>query len=114
LIALPITFKNLNNSSPGSRSRKQFKNLQAMIEKFSLADYQAEYADIHYNIGRVYLAKNDIDSALRKFKTALILQPHLVDARTSLARIYMKKHLYADASREYKLALKDIDALRRP
>jgi tetratricopeptide (TPR) repeat protein len=93
---------------------KKFKNLAALLDKYNIAAYQPAYASVHYHIGRVYLAKNDLETAQRKFKTVLVLQPHFVEARVALARIYMEKRLFPDASREYKLALKDIEVFRVP
>ena len=93
---------------------KKFKNMTALLDRYGIAAYQPEYASVHYHIGRVYLAKNDLDTAQKKFKTVLVLQPHFVEARIALARIYMEKRLFPDASREYKLALKDIEAFRGP
>ena len=78
-----------------------------------MPDSQPAYANLHYNIGQVYLEKNDIDTAMKKFKTSLVLQPHSVEARTALANIYMKKKMYKNASNEFKLALRDIEAYRR-
>ena len=98
-----------SNSSSG-----KFKSLGSFLDNYAIAAYQPEYANMHFNIGQVYLAKNDTDAAMKKFRAALVLRPRFVEARTALADIYMKKHQFRDASREYRLALKDIDALRRP
>lgn len=95
-------------------SVEKLKGFGSMMERYGLAAYQPKYADIHFNLGQIYLAKNDTDAAIRKFKTVLVLKPHSVDARTELAGIYMKKRMFSAASREYKFALKDIDALSRP
>jgi len=95
-------------------SAGKFKSLNSLIDKYSLEAYQPVYADLHYFIGQAYLAKDDPETAMRKFRTSLVLQPHSVDARTALAGIYLKKRQFRDASREYRLVLKDIDAIRRP
>lgn len=96
-----VTYK-LNSSYS-----KKLKGYAGLIDKYDLVAYQPIHADLHYAIGQYYRDKNDIDSALKKFKTVIVLQPHSVEAHTELGNIYMKKKLYADASREYKLALKE-------
>lgn len=93
---------------------KKFRGLGMMLDRYGIAAYQPWYADIHLNIGQVYLAQNDIDAATRKFRTVLVLQPHSIEARTALAAIYMKQRMFSAAAREYKQALKDIEALNRP
>jgi hypothetical protein len=102
-----------NKIMSGNATDKKSKNLADLLDKYDLAAYQPEFAIIHYNIGRALLAKNNQEEAIRKFKTVLVLQPHFVEARIALARIYVKKGLFHDASREYRLALKDIEVFRR-
>jgi len=108
--ALPVLKKEIPDKSIETDKKSRAKS----INMNNFAAYKPAYADIHRYIGMVYIAKNDYDTAIRKLKTSLVLQPHSVDARTALAGIYMKKRLYKDASREYRLALKDIDALKMP
>lgn len=115
--ALPTRKEDLSlvsAATPDHSTAKKFKNLASLFERYDLASYQPEYADIHYYMGRIFLAKGDEDAAMRKFKAVLVLQPHSVEARVALARIYLGKKTYRDASREYKLALADIAAIRRP
>lgn len=97
----------------GSEKDKKFSGLGGLMEKYDIAAYQAQYADIHFNIGQVYDEKKDYETAMRKYKTVLALKPHSIEARTALANIYLKKGMFPDASREYRLALKDIDAFKR-
>lgn len=101
-----------NEIVPGSFPGNKYKNLKSFLNQYSLASYQPEYADLHFNIGQIYLAKSDIETAMKKFRTTLVLKPHFIEARTAIASIYMKKKMFREASREFKLALKDIDALR--
>jgi tetratricopeptide (TPR) repeat protein len=90
----------------------KFKNGETMFGELGLAAYQPQYADIHFRIGRIYLAKNETDAAMRKFKTALVLQSHSIEPRKALAAMYLHRGMFKDASREYRLALKDIEAYR--
>src|SRR6185369_15384114 len=114
--ALPAAKENAiakHANASGNTSAKKSRTMADLLDKYNIAAYQPEYAEIHYQIARVYIAKNDLDEALKKFKTVLVLQPHFIEARISVARIYMEKCQFADASREYKLALKDIETFRR-
>jgi tetratricopeptide (TPR) repeat protein len=100
----------LRAQNPGSAAGYQYMN-QFVFNNKSLAAYQVQYANVHFCIGQVYLAKNDTDTAIRKFRAALILQPYFFEARTFLARAYMKKGLFRDASREFKFAQNEISLI---
>jgi tetratricopeptide (TPR) repeat protein len=75
----------------------------------ALLPYQPKYADVHLLLGYIFIEKNDVDAAIRKFRTVLAVRPHSIQARLALADIYMKKKMYREASREFRIALKDID-----
>jgi len=98
----------------GHSAGTSYNRLALMVEQLGVAAYQPVYAEIHLNIAQVYLAKKDIATATRKFKTVLVMQPHSVEAHMALADIYLKQRLFREASREYRLALKEIAAQQRP
>lgn len=79
----------------------------------ALAGYQVWFADLHFDIGLIHMARNDLDAAIRKFRVALRLQPYFYGARVSLARAYMKQGRYGDAAREYAFARKEISLIHR-
>lgn len=108
---LPVS----NNVVPRLRQNMGQKTLvfKGIDEYNEVAAYQPVYADLHYYLGCAYMVKNDQDRAVKKFKTCLILDPHLTEARTVLAGIYMKNKMYKEASKEYKLALMDIEKHRQ-
>lgn len=98
-----------NPDDSGRNGNKHSISLTEFLTQHSLNNYLPEYADVHFQMGQVYLAKNDIDRAIRKFKVALLLQPHYLGGRSLLAESYLKKGLIQDARREFSLALKDIN-----
>jgi tetratricopeptide (TPR) repeat protein len=79
----------------------------------ALAGYQVWLADLHFDMGLIHMARNDLDAAIRKFRVALILQPYFYGARVSLARAYMMQGRYHDAAREYNNARKGITLIYR-
>ncbi len=107
-----LTTDSFSGSAPilcGNSHHEENKSLVGLLNQHDFAAYQPKYADIHFKIGLVYLARDDVDAAIKKFRTALVLRPYFVEARTALANGYMKKRMYVDASREFKLAFKDMD-----
>jgi Tfp pilus assembly protein PilF len=113
--ALPLAIKSVEG---GKKSKADLgstlivNNSRNLFDRLGVAAYQREYADIHYNIGLIYLARKEIDAAMRKFKTTLVLTPGFTQARLALADIYMEKRMFSDASREYKRALNEISMNR--
>ncbi len=61
-------------------------------------------ADSHFFMGRIYLAKNVLDSAIIKFNDALRFDPKHADAHYGLALAYEKKKETALAVGEFKQA----------
>lgn len=86
--------------------KKEIVDTDSLMENCGLSAYQVQYAETFYNIGQVYCYKKDFDTAIKKFRTALVLDPSLTEARIALADIYQKKRMFNDASREYSLLLK--------
>lgn len=91
---------------------KKFKDFANLLDCYDLAAYQPGFAEVHFDMGQVYLAKNNTECAISKFKTALALQPHFQEARIRLAEAYSKNGNLRDARREFQLALKDIHKIR--
>ena len=77
------------------------------VDRFvSLTDYQPAFAELHFNLGKVYLAAGNVNKAIRKFKVTLILDPELHEAHYYLAEAYMKKKEYVKASEEFRSAMR--------
>jgi len=73
-----------------------------------IASYQYELTEVHFLMGEAYLAKGNKDKAIRKFKTALILQPKATEMRARLAGVYLKSGMLKEAQREFKQVTKEL------
>ena len=76
----------------------------------TLREYQRAFADVHFALGRVFLAQGDIDKAIRKFKVTLILEPHFTRAHYYLSKAYMDKGQFDKARTEFQTFLKRREA----
>lgn len=74
----------------------------------NMREYIPIFAELHFHIGRVYFEKNDLENAIRKFKVAVILEPHFAMARSYLAMAYLKTCQFDKAKHEYGVILNDI------
>jgi len=91
---------------------KGSNGLDAMLQHYDIAAYQSEYAEVHFLIGEVYLAKGDVSKAMTKYRTALILAPKSISWRARLAEVYRKNGLSREAQREFRLVMNDINQKR--
>ncbi len=79
-----------------------------LMNKYGLARYRPENAELQFLLGKVYLEKKDYPRAMAKFKVSLQLQPRLLDARVALAELYRNTGQINEARREYTQAMTDI------
>lgn len=63
------------------------------------------FADVHFEIGRIYFIQNKFDIAIRKFNVALRLHPDHKNARYYLAKTYLMRGEYGLAKREFDYLL---------
>ncbi|MFH1380094.1 MAG: tetratricopeptide repeat protein [bacterium] len=56
----------------------------------------------HYNLAEVYEKQGDIERAFSEYKLSVRYDPLSVDARNSLALLYIQKKLYNEALKEYE------------
>ena len=96
-----------SHSKPLSPTGNSFTKVE-LINKYSLAQYRSEYAELHFLLGIVYLAQHDSQRAITKFKVSLQMQPHFLDARIALAELYLQLGRIAEARKEFAAALMDI------
>ena len=70
-----------------------------------LGRYQPDFANIHFNLGRIYLAQGNIERAIRKFKVTLILEPDYYYAHYYLGEAYLKQSEFDKAQKEFRSLL---------
>ncbi len=64
----------------------------------------ANYFYAHYNLGLIYTDRNETETALQEFSTALALKPDSEDANNAMGNIYYKMQDYANAKKYYNVA----------
>ena len=101
----PSFSKNANRKSDSSEGKFLTKNNKP-FDLSALQEYQPAFAEIHFSLGRVLLAQGDFDRAIRKFKVALVLQPHLTKTHYYLSQAYLKKGQLNKARTEFRIFLK--------
>jgi tetratricopeptide (TPR) repeat protein len=72
-------------------------------------DLRPYFADVHYLLGKVQLARSRVPEAQREFETTLRLDPSHVEAKHRLARIYLR----ASRDEEAKKLLSEVQEARR-
>ncbi|MGJ8664154.1 MAG: type IV pilus biogenesis/stability protein PilW [Marinicella sp.] len=79
-------------------------------KKYQDNDSQAEPenspAMLNVKMGVAYFERNDLDTALEKFKRALAHNPKLAIAHSAIATVYSSMNAEVDAKRHYKLSVK--------
>jgi len=75
-------------------------------------DARPDYADAHYQLGKLYIGKGDIDTAIRELETAVRSDPKKDYIHYQLSIAYRKANRTADADRELKI-YSDLKAANR-
>jgi len=71
-----------------------------------------DYADAHYQLGKIYIGKGDIDNAIRHLETAVRSDPKKEYIHYQLSIAYRRGNRTADADRELKI-YSDLKAANR-
>ena len=66
-----------------------------------------EYANPYYNLGWIYLEKNQESKAIDHFKTAIMLNPKFIDAYEPVVRYLAEKEKFDEALQMNKYGLKE-------
>lgn len=81
----------------------RMKSYDAALAMFKEAlSYNPQSSDAYYNIGNIYVAKNDIDEAYKNYVKAIALNPRDYDAILQAAKIAYNKQNYALAIKYLK------------
>ena len=78
---------------------------EAMVHFKRAIELEPEQPLFYYNLGRVYLTKNQINKAENCFRKAIELRPKYSWAHYELGSLLRKQKKYEEAKREYELAI---------
>jgi tetratricopeptide (TPR) repeat protein len=105
----PLFVTNIPDEGP--TGNMMFGNKKMRKSKFMelLSDYRSPLLGVvHHGIGLVFLARNDLPNAIRKFRTAATMQPYNEDFRAMLAWTYLRAGEFDKARQQYRLLLTPI------
>jgi protein O-mannosyl-transferase len=94
------------HSSLGEAFARKGEEAEAASEFRKAITLQPKYADAHYNLGVLFSAAADYDSAIDEWRTALEIRPDDAEARTSMANALLQKGALRDAIAQYTAAVK--------
>jgi len=100
--------KIIKQSEPGRGRMHSRGKLLNTSGPNALWEYQPSFVALHFKIGHVYFAMKDFEHAIRKFKVAVILLPHFIDAHYYLGQSYMKIGQFGKARQEFQTVIKDV------
>ena len=63
------------------------------------------YADLHYQLGKIYDQMDDWDKAVKSFSKALEINPYFFKPRINLYHIFMKVHMQERAKNELEILM---------
>lgn len=96
-----------NHGSSNDSYANKFEKYPELFKSYDINSYGAQFADIHFSIGEIYLAKGYTDRAIKKIKVSLLLQPNSMQARIRLAETYLKNGMLKEAQQEYAIIMKN-------